>query len=83
MRNVSGGAQRSGAVVFEAVTEYGQRYENWQAGFDRACDRFLRERVPGWKAYSEHCAEARARRCKGALKKEEVQPGVMRWQKRR
>ena len=48
MRNVSGGAYQASPGAFEAVTEFGTRYENWQAGFNRACDRFLRERVKGY-----------------------------------
>lgn len=70
MRNVSGGAYQPGSVVFEAITEYGERYESWQAGFNRACDRFLRERVEGYGAAVDALGEKSRERWKRMRKPE-------------
>ena len=72
MRNVSGGAHKSDALDFldagecPAGGDYG-----WQAEFNRACDRFCRERIPGWKKYSAYCEE-RAQRGLGKRRRKEV-----------
>jgi hypothetical protein len=58
MRNVSGGAHKSDSLEFLDVGEAPAGGEfGWQAEFNRACDRFLREQVKGGKPFSEYCEE--------------------------